>query len=87
MTPEQKEMARHALGLPNASKRSYRNRYVVSRDSADWKALVAAGDAGIVTDGYVVPTALFYLTEKGARAALENGESLDLEDFPKAVSV
>jgi hypothetical protein len=84
VTPKQKEMARHALGLPNAQKRSYRNRYVVSRDNADWKALLASGHAGIETTGYVAPTALFYLTPKGARAALDLGESLDPEDFPAA---
>jgi hypothetical protein len=82
MSPKQKEMARHALGLPNDNKRSYRNRYVVSRDNADWKALLASGHAKIETLGFVAPTALFYLTRKGAEAALEPGETLDAEDFP-----
>lgn len=84
MTPEQKQMARHALGLPNDKKRSYRNRYVVSRDNADWKALVSGGFAHILTTGFVAPTALFYLTKRGAEEALENGESLDPEDFAES---
>jgi hypothetical protein len=84
MNEKQKGLARHALGLPNDSKRSYRNRYVISRDNPDWKALVASGHAAIITTGYVAPTALFYLTKKGAEAALETGESLDPEDFEEA---
>ena len=83
MTPDQIKMARHALGLPNGIKRSYRNRYCAalgSREEKAWNDLVRRGHAerGIEQ----VKTAIFYLTESGARIAIDPVESLDLEDFP-----
>jgi hypothetical protein len=87
MTPRQKELARHALGLPNNQRTSYRNRFVAGpghSDYADWMAMV---EAGLATrrDGKRIPfggSDLFYLTEEGARLALEGRERLDREDFP-----
>jgi hypothetical protein len=79
MTPEQTELARHALGLPNQEKRSYRNHYV--GEHAAWEALVAAGLArkrsGFLSGGDIV----YWLTKPAAEAALSKGERLDHVDF------
>lgn len=84
MTPEQLDMARHALGLPNKARRSYRNRYFANKDDAGdrvWKAMVADGEAEAVRSDSAV-TNRYQLTPKGALAALREGERLDQEDFP-----
>lgn len=86
LTPEQRDLARHALGLPNRRCTSYRNRFVTGPGSLDfsaWEAMVAFGAAKhrpgtILTGG----NDLFWLTRDGAEAALERGERLDPEDFP-----
>ena len=85
MTPEQRELARHALGLPNARNQSYRNHFVTGEGSSDfehWCAMAAAGlarrRAGCALTG---GDELFWLTFKGATDALEPGEQLDPEDF------
>jgi hypothetical protein len=86
LTPRQRDLARHALGLPNGRHRSYRNHFVAGEghdDYADWMQMVDAGAA--VRHG---PSALyggdycFTLTKAGAKAALHRGERLDREDFP-----
>lgn len=86
MTPKQKDLARHALGLDQPGKtRSYRNRYLCSTGTAthsEWMAMVEAGDAVIVQDWTGSRSALFALTPAGAQSALGGGESLDAEDFP-----
>uniref|UniRef100_A4WTA8 Uncharacterized protein n=1 Tax=Cereibacter sphaeroides (strain ATCC 17025 / ATH 2.4.3) TaxID=349102 RepID=A4WTA8_CERS5 len=87
MTPRQIELARHALGLPNRRKQSYRNHFVTGPGAPDydaWEAMVTDGFAkkfrgGALSGGDPV----FILTPKGAMAALERGERLDPEDFPK----
>ncbi len=43
LSPAELENARHALGLPNKAKRSYRNRYVCPEDDELWQGLVARG--------------------------------------------
>jgi hypothetical protein len=83
MTAEQRELARHALGLPNKTRRSYRNHFVTSpgpepSDFEDWMAMVAAGFAtrrngSQLTGGEF----LFRLTFAGATAALDKRERLD----------
>lgn len=86
MTPAQIELARHALGLPNRRRKSYRNHFVTGAglDShAEWLAMVEAGHArrrsgSAITGG----DDLFWLTRAGARLALEPGERLCPEDFP-----
>ena len=84
----QRELARHALGLPNKAKRSYRNRFVAGDDHEDfaqWEEMVKNGDA-IKRDGSTVPFGgdhIYYLTEQGARKALLRGEKLCSEDFPQ----
>ena len=88
MTPAQQELARHALGLPNSVRRSYRNRYYAAtggRVHDEWRAMVAAGEAEIGEAGRTAST-LFWLTLTGAKAALEAGERLCPEDFPEAQS-
>jgi hypothetical protein len=86
MTPEQRTLARHALGLDKRQKRSYRNRFVTGPGSDDhpaWMQMEKAGQAwrrpgSELTGG----DDLFGLTITGARAALDPGERLCAEDFP-----
>ena len=89
LTLNQYNMARHALGLPNPGRKSYRNRYtagVLSHTFEAWSAMVDAGlatayphdDEGNQRGGLVT----FCLTRAGANAVLEMGERLDAEDFP-----
>lgn len=86
MTPEQIELARHALGLPNSRRKSYRNHFVTGEGHSDytnWMAMTEAGYAkrfkgNEMTGG----DDLFCLTEAGAKLALKKGERLDPEDFP-----
>lgn len=82
MPRRQRELARNALGLPNESDRSYRNRYLTSgATAAEWQAMVAAG---LAEDGGPEGSRRwFHLTRTGAEAALENGERLCPEDFPE----
>lgn len=87
LSPKQRELARHALGLPNKKRTSYRNHYVVDggTDHDEWCALVGAGLARM-QKGKEITGGMdgFWLTEAGARLALEPGEKLDAEDFPLA---
>ncbi|MFC3693075.1 hypothetical protein [Chenggangzhangella methanolivorans] len=85
MTPIQRDLARHALGLPNARCRSYRNHFGGPRgeDLEAWSALVADGLArrfggSSLTGG----DDCYVLTRKGALQALVKNEQLDPEDFP-----
>jgi len=82
MTPEQREIARHMLGLPNRTRRSYRNRYcsdatpeLLAMESAGWLKRSPKARMMTVED-------MWFLTEDGARLALSKGERLDPEDFP-----
>lgn len=81
MTPRQRELARHALGLPNRNRRSYRNRFLTGGDCLDWQSMVDLGlaEAG-KTDEH--GRTWFWLTRDGAKAALNRGEGLCREDFP-----
>ena len=88
LTLKQRELARHALGLPNAIKQSYRNRYFCSLGNTaynDWMVLVTAGLALHDTDERHNSLDLFYLTPEGAELALKPGEKLCPEDFPKQI--
>jgi hypothetical protein len=84
MTPRQRELARHALGLPNERDRSYRNRFCCSSGANfdDWMAMAEAGEARFVDPG-TSTMRWFALTETGAREALQPLETLDPEDFPE----
>lgn len=93
MTPNQRTLARHALGLPNRQRRSYRNQFVASYapypDFNEWRKMENAGyaqRAKTMTGTGDSKRVRFWLTEKGARAALDKGETLCPEDFPKQKS-
>ena len=85
MTENQIELGRHALGLPNPKRRSYRNHFCAGAthsDYEDWMRMVQSGDAthrngNAITGGDDV----FWLTKAGATACLKLGEQLDSEDF------
>jgi len=81
MGPEQRRLARHALGLPNRYRRSYRNRFLSGGECSDWRAMEAAGHAesGKPDEHGRI---WFWLTRAGAEAALDPGERLCREDFP-----
>lgn len=87
MTPEQFELARHALGLPNRTRKSYRNHFVCGPGHSDfdnWVAMTADGLArrhagNELTGG----DDCFCLTKAGATQALKPHEKLDAEDFPE----
>lgn len=91
MTKRQVDLARHALGLPNTNRRSYRNRFVAGLghpDYDDWYAMSRLGYA-VRRDGDKLPFGgndLFHLTREGAEAALVGRETLDPEDFPVAAA-
>jgi len=58
MLPEQRVLARHALGLPNARNLSYRNRYVVPEGNpahGHWLTMIACGWAREVRAGSASP--------------------------------
>lgn len=86
ISAEQIEMMRHALGLANGRKKSFRNHYCVgspSEDHALWTDLVARNFArrragNQLTGG----DDLFWLTRSGAECVLKRGEKLCPEDFP-----
>lgn len=85
LTAEQKDLARHALGLPNRSRKSYRNHFVTGAGSDDYEAWTDLVAKGLATRRAGNPITggddLFRLTRRGAQAALNIRETLDLEDF------
>ena len=87
MTPEQIKLARHAIGLPNKRKTSYRNHFVTgegSGDYADWNAMVDAGMAKVRRNVEICGgDDYFRLTIEGAKTALAKDEKLSAEDFPQ----
>lgn len=86
MTPAQRELARHALGLPNPMRKSYRNRYFAPANgecAEQWKGMVTAGEAEGGTPGRQTAILFFCLTFEGAKLALKPGEHLCFEDFPR----
>lgn len=85
MTPRQKELARHALGLPNEAGVSYCNQYYITSDDRDfpeWQALLLEGfTKHRIYVGFTSVRSAFYLTRQGALLALEPGERLNPKDF------
>ena len=85
MTPSQRDLARHALGLPNPQRRTSRNRYLIPKDGPDyvqWLEMIDNGEALLVSP----PTsslACFALTIKGGQLAIREREQLDPADFPE----
>lgn len=86
MTPTQKKLARHALGLtnPKANGETYRNRFICTPadNYYEWRILEEAGLA--TRKPFAAGDIVFMLTRAGAELALDPGESLDPEDFPPA---
>ena len=88
MTPTQIELARHALGLPNSHRRSYRNYFTAGPGHPDfegWTAMVAAGDAITEKRNGFGGDHIFWLTSSGARKATKPGETIDDSDFPEVL--
>ena len=86
MTPKQKRLARHAIGLPNARNISYRNRFVCSFAPGDYDQWIDMLEAGLADAMPLKSSDMFrrfWLTPEGAKVALEPGERLDPEDFPE----
>lgn len=88
MTDQQRELARHALGLPNKVHRSYHNRFVTGKGSTDYPHWLSMYEMGFASRSRGGPLTggddLFCLTRAGAKMALNPGEKLDQEDFPDA---
>jgi hypothetical protein len=87
MTPEQKEIARHMLGLPNKQRRSYRNRFCGGEGHSDYPILIAMQEQGYLMR---VPAKrmstvedMWFLAPFAARLALNKDETLCPEDFPQ----
>lgn len=83
MNPTHLKMARHMLGLPNRTKRSYRNRYFAPPGGSAHKDLQQMEAKGwVVTENEGGRHIFGRLTRVGAEMALERGEALCPEDFP-----
>lgn len=83
MTKEQRAVARHALGLPNRTKTSYRNRYCIGKGGDGheiWEQMVADGNAVKITGPHWGGDDMFHLTLTGALQAREPDEHLSRED-------
>lgn len=87
LTARQLELARHALGLPNRKRKTFRNRFIIgpgTPDHDEWLTMVAIGAAKrFAAPGSSSGYDHFCMTMPGARAALDSGESLCIEDFPR----
>ncbi|MGF3025595.1 hypothetical protein ACQVP2_22555 [Methylobacterium aquaticum] len=84
MTPRMHELARHALGLPNAGRTSYRNRFYAVPGDEDWREWIAMTNAGLACVATSGPHDFFWLTQRCAEAALVGRERLCPEDFPNS---
>lgn len=86
MNEEQRELARHALGLNTRNRVSYRNRFIASEchdDYENWMWMVNWGYAKYRDEPKSIGgSRYFYLTREGAEQVLVKGESLCPEDFP-----
>lgn len=83
MTKRQRELARHALGLPNKKRMSYRNHFCIGLGGdgyEDWQDMVSKGLALRATSDLWGGDDMFYLTLKGALMAREANEHLSRED-------
>jgi hypothetical protein len=81
MTESQRELGRHALGLPNKQRTTYRNHFCAGQghtDYLDWMAMVSEGNA-VRADGTPLSGGddVFSLTIQGARLCLNPNEHLD----------
>jgi hypothetical protein len=86
MTEKQRELARHALGLPNKQNTTYRNHFCIDKGSdgyGDWEDLVVRGLAVKAEGGQDWSGDFFYLTWAGAKCALDYKEHIGIEDVKK----
>lgn len=86
MSPDEKRLARHALGLPNKDKISTRNVFFATPGSTPheiWISMAGRGLADLET-GFPGHSGadLFCLTRMGAEQALAPGETLRDLHFP-----
>lgn len=84
LAPDERKLARHALGFDQGVGESYRNRYFTIAGGAEaivWDDMVARGlaKAGDLTEG---GSRWYAMTYAGAVAACDPGEGLCPEDFP-----
>lgn len=83
MTDTQIELARHALGLPNDRKTSYRNYFNTYETDPHWSEMVEQRDAVMRRSAILGGESVyFHLTYEGALKALKDDEKLDEEDVP-----
>lgn len=88
MNNQQRELARHALGLPNRDRESYRNHYCAEPGGdgyQDWLDMARAGLARKRTRGIDVGLDTFHLTLRGAILAIDPGEDISQEDMRNLV--
>ncbi|RVT99070.1 hypothetical protein EOD42_02895 [Rhodovarius crocodyli] len=87
LTHHQRAEARAALGLPAPGNTTTRNRMAVAPDAPGklntWHGLVACGAAEL-PDAEGAQAEVFRLTQAGALAVLQPGESLCPQEFPDA---
>lgn len=91
MNEHQIKLGRHALGLDGTNTKSYRNYYLASRNTEnfrEWKNMVWEGNAVRIkrakTPDLMIELESFKLTLHGAKQCLLPAESLDKEDFSNA---
>lgn len=90
MTETQRKLMRHALGLPNKQKTTYRNHFCIGVGSdgyEEWEELVSKGLAVKAIGGANWAGDFFYLTLEGARAVLLPKEHISREDAEKMRSL
>ena len=83
LTDRQKNLARHALGLPNEKNMTYRNHFWIDRAGDgynDWQDMVENGFAVKAPGGQNWVGDFFYLTIEGARAVLAPTEHISREE-------
>jgi hypothetical protein len=83
MTDRQRDMARHALGLPNKRNTSNRNHYCIGKGGdgyEDWEDLVSKGFAIKRTGPHWGGDDMFHLTLKGGLEARGPKEHLSREE-------
>ena len=81
LTPRERELARHALGLDGSSKITTRNYAFVSEDTDELWIWVNMTCRLFAIRKRQVGGWSIRLTRAGALAALEPGETLNSEDF------
>lgn len=88
MNERQKELARHALGLPNKQKMTYRNHFVAGSghpDFHDWLEMTSRGEAAMRTGRAMSGgDPIFYVTPLGLTLAVDLREKVGREELESA---